>query len=354
MSYETALHAPACEGMAVPARDRVLHGLHRIVEPDAVGAASTALEWNVRLSQVTSPDILDKFQATFDSYWEEPDFESYDPAADAQRFDLACRPTSTIDSLQLSAIDVIPFPHQREILERLAVERESHHRFRTLVVAATGTGKTIVAAFDYRRLRDELGDRRCSSWRTGRNCWARASAHSVRCSATARSASCTSTDIGQSEWRHVFASVQSLAQLDLADLETGGVRRRDRRRVPPRRSAHLQAAPRSPASEGTSRPDRHARTCGRRERPRLVRRAHRDRAAPLGGAGAGPAVSVPLLRSARQHRPLVASRGRGVATTCGSSRTSTPRNHARVGLVRQQRRGQGAPTRAACGRSGSA
>jgi hypothetical protein len=118
------------------------------------------LEWNVRLSQVTSPDILEKFQATFDSYWEEADFEPYDPARDAQRFDLAVSATSTTDPLQLSAIDVIPFPHQREILERLAVERERHHRFRTLVVAATGTGKTIVAALDYRQLRNELGDLR--------------------------------------------------------------------------------------------------------------------------------------------------------------------------------------------------
>jgi HKD family nuclease len=113
------------------------------------------VEWNVRLSQVTSPDILEKFQATFDNYWEEADFEPYDPARDAQRFDLAVSATSTTDPLQLSAIDVIPFPHQREILERLAVERERHHRFRTLVVAATGTGKTIVAALDYRRLREE-------------------------------------------------------------------------------------------------------------------------------------------------------------------------------------------------------
>ena len=32
------------------------------------------VEWNVRLSQVTIPHILEKFQATFDTYWEEPDF----------------------------------------------------------------------------------------------------------------------------------------------------------------------------------------------------------------------------------------------------------------------------------------
>ena len=33
------------------------------------------------------------------------------------------------------------------------VERERHERHRNLVVAATGTGKTVVAALDYRQLR---------------------------------------------------------------------------------------------------------------------------------------------------------------------------------------------------------
>ena len=45
------------------------------------------VEWNVRLSQVTSPDILDKFVATFDTYWESPEYESYEPGRDGARFD---------------------------------------------------------------------------------------------------------------------------------------------------------------------------------------------------------------------------------------------------------------------------
>jgi superfamily II DNA or RNA helicase len=32
----------------------------------------------------------------------------------------------------------------------LKAEREVHHSFKNLVVAATGTGKTVIAAFDYR------------------------------------------------------------------------------------------------------------------------------------------------------------------------------------------------------------
>lgn len=51
--------------------------------------------------------------------------------------------------------EIKPFPFQEEILEKLAVERHIHHRFRNLVVAATGTGKTVISAFDYKRFSKE-------------------------------------------------------------------------------------------------------------------------------------------------------------------------------------------------------
>ncbi|WP_073759594.1 DUF3427 domain-containing protein [Streptomyces sp. CB03234] len=41
---------------------------------------------------------------------------------------------------------------QREMLGRLDAEREIHDRHRNLLVAAPGTGKTVLSAFDYRRL----------------------------------------------------------------------------------------------------------------------------------------------------------------------------------------------------------
>src|SRR2546430_4398768 len=50
------------------------------------------VEWNVRLSQVGSPDILEKFGATFDTYWESQEYESYDPARDAECLDRAVSP----------------------------------------------------------------------------------------------------------------------------------------------------------------------------------------------------------------------------------------------------------------------
>ncbi len=178
------------------------------------------VEWNVRLSEVTSPDILEKFDATFDSYWQSAEYEDYQPARDAGRLDRALAgpegPAPQHDGLMF--LDVTPWPHQTEILEKLAAERERHHRFKNLVVAATGTGKTIVAALDFKRLRAQMGDPRLLFV-----------AHRQEILKQSRSAFRQVLRDGSfgelyvdghrpDEWRHVFASIQSLAQLEVQDL----------------------------------------------------------------------------------------------------------------------------------------
>jgi HKD family nuclease len=45
------------------------------------------VEWNVRLSSVSTPPLLQKFLATFDSYWNDATFETYDPDADRDKLD---------------------------------------------------------------------------------------------------------------------------------------------------------------------------------------------------------------------------------------------------------------------------
>lgn len=45
--------------------------------------------------------------------------------------------------------------HQRDMLDRLHAEREIHGRHRNLLVAPPGTGKTFMAAFDYKHLREQ-------------------------------------------------------------------------------------------------------------------------------------------------------------------------------------------------------
>lgn len=109
-------------------------------------------EWNVRLSTVDNRPILEKFITTFDQYWNDPAFEPYDRAkfVEAGKYRDAAR-----DHLA-RAVQIRPFPHQTIALNSLANER-AHGHTRNLVVAATGTGKTVVAALDYARLRKESG-----------------------------------------------------------------------------------------------------------------------------------------------------------------------------------------------------
>ena len=113
------------------------------------------LEWNVRATAVDNPRIVARIAATFEQYWHEPEFESYDPRVDGDRLQAALDDERKSDGMagpvHLS-VDVAPKPFQVEILEALSAERRRGH-FRNLVVAPTGTGKTWVSAFDYRRLR---------------------------------------------------------------------------------------------------------------------------------------------------------------------------------------------------------
>ena len=113
------------------------------------------LEWNVRATSVDNPAIIERIGATFEQYWNEAEFESYDPRVDGERLQAALDAESGSESPQAPfrlSVDAVPKPFQVEILEELAAERERGH-FRNLVVAPTGTGKTWISAFDFRRLR---------------------------------------------------------------------------------------------------------------------------------------------------------------------------------------------------------
>ena len=123
-------------------------------------AQVTGLEWNVRASQRLNPDLLSAVDRTFASYWADPHFESFD----AQRFEQATAVASGDDSIS-TPFDVEPYPFQRQILERLQVERRKGNPH-NLIAAATGTGKTIMAALDYRHLRQELSPSRLLFERT--------------------------------------------------------------------------------------------------------------------------------------------------------------------------------------------
>jgi superfamily II DNA or RNA helicase/HKD family nuclease len=117
----------------------------------SAAAMLDGVEWNVRLSAVDNGAILEKFGATFEQYWEDAAFRPFAPS----EFDEAVQRSRRAELAPYLVVDVEPRAHQREILEDLSAERERGHT-RNLVVAATGTGKTVVAALDYKRLRAEL------------------------------------------------------------------------------------------------------------------------------------------------------------------------------------------------------
>lgn len=118
-------------------------------------ALTNGLEWNLKVTTQEIPHILEKFKSTFETYWESPEFESYSPgdkkAQERLRISLATARGGKRDDIQLF-FDIEPHYYQKQILETLKVERNVHNRWKNLVVAATGTGKTIISAFDYKRL----------------------------------------------------------------------------------------------------------------------------------------------------------------------------------------------------------
>lgn len=118
-------------------------------------ALTDGLEWNLKITTKEVSHIIDKFQKTFDSYWANNEFELYDSSQHSEKLSKSLEAGKKITGLNLnfSYFDLSPFNYQGEILEKLDVERTEHNRYRNLLVAATGTGKTIISAFDYKRFK---------------------------------------------------------------------------------------------------------------------------------------------------------------------------------------------------------
>lgn len=118
-------------------------------------ALTDGLEWNLKITTNEVSHIIDKFQKTFDAYWQSKDFELFDDAIHSEKLLEALKQgkNSKGYSNTISYFDIKPHPYQLEILEKLEVERTVHNRFKNLIVAATGTGKTVISAFDYKRFK---------------------------------------------------------------------------------------------------------------------------------------------------------------------------------------------------------
>ena len=115
-------------------------------------ALTSGLEWNLKITEQDSFDIIKKFEATFESYWNDSEFVSYNGTEeDKSRLQISLRKEQKDSNNDLNfTFDIRPYAYQKEILEKLQVERKIFNKNRNLVIAATGVGKTVISAFDYR------------------------------------------------------------------------------------------------------------------------------------------------------------------------------------------------------------
>ncbi len=174
----------------------------------------SGLEWNVRVSGARNPEVVEKIAAVFEGYWNGGDFVPYQAEEFAARL-----PSHAQDgpNLLLSPVEIRLEPFQERLLEQIALSREQG-RHANLLAAATGTGKTVMAAVDYAR------------WRRGR---ARARllfvAHreEILEQSLATFRHCLRDAAFGEAWvggrrprrfEHVFASIQSLSASGLAHL----------------------------------------------------------------------------------------------------------------------------------------
>lgn len=112
-------------------------------------AQTNGLEWNMRVTSVENPHIIKTALATFDLYWNSPNFEDF-RLGGIEKFQQELHRNTfkgKPDTFVYQRYSLLP--HQKQILDKLKVEREECGNFRNLVVAATGTGKTVISAFDY-------------------------------------------------------------------------------------------------------------------------------------------------------------------------------------------------------------
>jgi len=177
-------------------------------------AQVSGLEWNVRISGARNPDVISKVAAVFESYWHQPDFRAYD----REEFLSLTQPKpSSGPTVILPPTELRAEPFQERLLEQIALSRQQGFH-RNLLVSATGTGKTVMAALDYARLREQLPRSRLLFV-----------AHREEILAQSRATFCQALRnpafgefwVGGKrprEFEHVFASIQSLNAAGLAHL----------------------------------------------------------------------------------------------------------------------------------------
>ncbi|HEU5166245.1 MAG TPA: DEAD/DEAH box helicase family protein, partial [Chitinophagaceae bacterium] len=122
-------------------------------------ALTNGLEWNIKVTTKEVGHIIDKFQKTFETYWQDKEFELFEKLHHTEKLRVALKKERSVEKNNPAAyFDIKPFHFQEEILEKLETERVVHNRLRNLIVAATGTGKTVISAFDFKRFKNKVSN----------------------------------------------------------------------------------------------------------------------------------------------------------------------------------------------------
>jgi superfamily II DNA or RNA helicase len=124
-------------------------------------ALTNGLEWNLKITTQEISHIIAKFRKTFETYWEDAEFEKFKIGNDRERLLKALKAERNQEKKIIhDFFDLRPFTFQEEILAKLQSERLVHQRYKNLIVAATGTGKTMISAFDFKRFKEEHSNAR--------------------------------------------------------------------------------------------------------------------------------------------------------------------------------------------------
>lgn len=143
ISYDTKrtrLHAKAYSFRRATGFSTAYIGSSNLSNP----ALSSGLEWNIKLSEYSSQDVLYSISKSFESYWNDEEFKTFNwqDSKDLLELKKALQPTRSEEGYVY--YNLTPYSHQREILEDLELERKEYGRYRNLVVAATGARVIIM------------------------------------------------------------------------------------------------------------------------------------------------------------------------------------------------------------------
>ncbi|AVN60994.1 DEAD/DEAH box helicase family protein [Mesoplasma florum] len=112
-------------------------------------------EWNIKLTEQNNKELINKMINEFDNLWNE---EFVDFSDEFERDLLIQKIKENQQAVVQSKIELLSnnltkkylYKFQKEIIDKLSYRRHINKN-KNLVIMATGTGKTLVSAFDYKR-----------------------------------------------------------------------------------------------------------------------------------------------------------------------------------------------------------